>query len=243
MAFVAIPFVLALRGKCSLKHVERKGEEAGSVSSPFKSREFNWAVIAVMGYTIPFFSLMSFGIMYGGMMGFSPSTVFYLLTVMLAGDDITKFIIRLKSPITNRYPYMAPALSFATLAAFFLYASCYVASPYYLAFLLAGVADGISWTLGLQIANTSFKSGQVVTATSFFSSSMMILAALMPVVGLIASMKGVGFVTAFLILAVPTLAFILAELALRPSSSNMAATTPITASAASTPDAKARINP
>ncbi len=213
MAFVAIPFVLALRGKYSLKYVEKRGEGAGSVRSLFKNMEFNWAIIAAIGYTIPFFSLMSFGVMYGGMIGFSPSTVFYLLAIMFAGDVITRFIIRLKSPITNRYPYM-----------------------------VAGIPDGIAWTLGLQIANTSFKSGQIVTATSFFSSSMMILSALMPVVGLMASMKGVGFVTAFLILAVATLAFLLAELAMRPPRSNIVATMPVTASATSKPDAKEQIN-
>ncbi|HEV51705.1 MAG TPA: MFS transporter [Thermoprotei archaeon] len=242
MAFVAIPFVLALRGKYSLKYVEKSGEGAGSVRSLFKNREFNWAIIAAMGYTIPFFSLMSFGVRYGRMIGFSPSTVFYLLAIMFTGDVIMRFIIRLKSPITNRYPYMVAALSFATLAAFFLYASYYVAPLYYLAFLLGGIPDGIAWTLGLQIANTSFKSGQIVTATSFFSSSMMILSALMPVVGLMASMKDVGFVTAFLILAVVTLAFLLVELAMRPSRSNIVATMPVTASATSKPDAKERIN-
>ncbi|MGC8674138.1 MAG: MFS transporter [Thermoprotei archaeon] len=237
MAFVAIPFVLALKGRYSLKYTERKGEGAGSVLSLFQNREFNWAIIAAIGYTIPFFSLMSFGVMYGGMIGFSPSSVFYLLALMFTGDVITRFIIRLKSPIANRYPYMVAALSFATLAAFFLYASYYAAPLYILAFLLAGVPDGIAWTLGLQIANTSFKSGQIVTATSFFSSSMMVLSALMPVVGLMASMQGVGFITAFLILAIATLAFLMAELALRPASARIQPAS-ITTSAAITSNNK-----
>jgi DHA1 family multidrug resistance protein-like MFS transporter len=223
MAFVAVPFVIALRGKYALKYVEKKGEEGGSISSLFKNRQFNWAFVAALGYTIPFYLLMSFGVMYGSSLGFSPSLVFYLFALMFTGDVLTRLYIRLKSPIQNRYPYMVAALSFATLAGFFLYASYYSPPLYYLAFALAGIPDGIAWTLGLQIANTAFKSGQIATATSFFSSSMMIMSAAMPVVGLMASMKGIGFAGSFLILAVVTLAFLLVELALRPSGSNASA--------------------
>ncbi|MFP3282896.1 MAG: MFS transporter [Nitrososphaeria archaeon] len=216
MAFVAVPFVMALRGKYALKYVERKGEEGGSISSLFKNRQFNWAFVAALGYTIPFFSLMSFGVMYGSSIGFSPSTVFYLLAVMFTGDVVTRLYIRLRSPITNRYPYMVAALSLATAAGAFLYLSHYAPALYYLAFALAGIPDGIAWTLGLQIANTAFKSGQIATATSFFSSSMMIMSAMMPAVGLLSSVREVGFAGSFLMLAVLTLAFLLIELALRP---------------------------
>ena len=38
---------------------------------------------------------------------------------------------------------------------------------------------GIAWTLWIQIANTTFKPEEIGTSTSFFSSSMMIMSALM----------------------------------------------------------------
>jgi len=85
LAFAAVPFVLALRGRYSLKYMERKGEERGSISSLFRNRQFNWAFVAALGYTIPFFALMSFAAIYGSSIGFSPTTVFYLLAGHVRG--------------------------------------------------------------------------------------------------------------------------------------------------------------
>jgi MFS family permease len=219
MAFAAIPFVLALRGKYALQYVERKTEkteERVSISSLFKNRQFNWAFVAALGFTIPFYALMSFGVRYGQSIGFSPSQVFYLFTLMFTFNLLTRLYILIKSPIQNKYPYMLAALSFATLTAVFLYASYYVHTLYYLAFVFAGIPYGIVWPLGLQIANTTFKSSQIASATSFFSSAMMIMSAIMPAVGLLASDGGFGFAGAFLMLEVVTVAFLLAELVLRP---------------------------
>ena len=216
LAFAAVPFVLALRGRYALKYMERKGEERGSISSLFRNRQFNWAFVAALGYTIPFFALMSFAAKYGSSIGFSPTTVYYLLAVMFVGDVAARLYVRLKSPIQNKYPYFVAALAFAAAAGLFLYLSYYVHALYYLAFALAGIPDGIVWPLGLQVANTAFKSGQIASATSFFSSAMMIMSALMPAVGLLASDRGFGFAGAFLMVEVVTVAFLLAELPLRP---------------------------
>ncbi len=111
MAFVAIPFVASLRGKYSLKYMEAKGHGGStSIASLFKNRQFNWAVIAAFAYTIPFYIIFSYGVIYGGVLGLSASTVFYLFALMFVGDVVTRFIIRLKSPILNRRPYMVFAV-------------------------------------------------------------------------------------------------------------------------------------
>jgi len=191
MAFIAIPFVAALRGRYALKYMEAKGHSGrASIRSLFRSREYNWAVVAAFTYTIPFFIIMSFGGIYGEMLGLSASTTFYLLAAMFVGDVVTRFIIRLKSPIQNRRPYLVFAVTIALVAAVFLALSSVSVIFLVLAFLIAGIPDGISWTLGLQIANTVFKPEEIATSTSFFSSSMMIMSALMPLVGYMASITG-----------------------------------------------------
>ncbi|KUO90277.1 MAG: hypothetical protein AT710_09255 [Thermocladium sp. ECH_B] len=146
--------------------------------------------MAAFTYTIPFFIVMSFGGIYGEMLGLSASTVFYLLAAMFVGDVVTRLIIRLKSPIQNRRPYLVFAVTIALVAAVFLALSSVSVIFLVLAFLIAGIPDGISWTLGLQIANTVFKPEEIAASTSFFSSSMMIMSALMPLVGYMASMTG-----------------------------------------------------
>jgi len=210
MAFTAIPFVAALRGKYALKYLEAKGHKgSGKISSLFKNLQFNWAVILAFAYTIPFFILMSYGVIYGGMFGLSPSMVFYLFAAMFVGDVVTRFIIRLKSPIQNRKPYLLFAVSIALLAAIFLALSNISVAFLILAFLIAGIPDGISWTLGLQIANTTFKVEEIGTATSFFSSSMMIMSALMPLVGYLSSI--IGFTLTLWIFAIITFAFFITD--------------------------------
>ncbi|MGC8558793.1 MAG: MFS transporter, partial [Nitrososphaeria archaeon] len=86
-----------------------------------------------------------------------------------------------------------------------------------IAFLIAAIPDGIAWTLGLQIANTTFKPEEIGTSTSFFSSSMMIMSVLMPLVGYMASVSYLGFTTTLWIFAAITAAFFIWELALRPA--------------------------
>ncbi len=217
MAFVAIPFVASLRGKYSLKYMEAKGHKGStSIASLFKNRQFDWAVIVAFAYTIPFYIIFSYGVIYGGILGLSASTVFYLFAAMFVGDVITRFIIRLKSPIQNRRPYMIFAVVIALFSAVFLALSSISVAFFVLAFLIAAIPDGIAWTLGIQIANTTFKPEEIGTSTSFFSSSMMIMSVLMPLVGYMASIKYIGFTKTLWIFAAVTAVFFVYELLLRP---------------------------
>ncbi len=217
MAFVAIPFVASLRGKYSLKYMEAKGHKGStSIASLFKNRQFDWAVIVAFAYTIPFYIIFSYGVIYGGILGLSASTVFYLFAAMFVGDVITRFIIRLKSPIQNRRPYMIFAVVIALFSAVFLALSSISVAFFVLAFLIAAIPDGIAWTLGIQIANTTFKPEEIGTSTSFFSSSMMIMSVLMPLVGYMASIKYIGFTKTLWIFAAVTAIFFVYELLLRP---------------------------
>lgn len=218
MAFAAIPFVLLLRGKYALQYMEAKGHRGStSIVSLFKNRQFNWAVLAAFAYTIPFYIILSYGVIYGEILGLSATTVFYLFAVMFVGDVITRFIIRLKSPIKNMRPYMIFAVTIALFAAIFLALSSVSIIFFVLAFLIAAIPDGIAWTLGLQIANTSFKPEEIGTSTSFFSSSMMIMSVLMPLVGYMASLKYLGFTTTLWIFAIITAIFFVWEMLLRPA--------------------------
>ena len=220
MAFVAIPFVVALTGKHSLQYMEAKGHKgSASIASLFKNRQFNWAVIAAFAYTIPFYIIFSYGVIYGGILGLSATTVFYLFAVMFVGDVVTRFIIRLKSPIQNRRPYMVFAVTIALISSIFLAMSSLSVAFFILAFLIAAIPDGIAWTLGIQIANTTFKPEEIGTSTSFFSSSMMIMSALMPLIGYMFSVKYFGFTTTLWIFAVVTGVFFVWELLLRPTKS------------------------
>ena len=217
MAFVAIPFVAALRGKYALQYMEAKGHKGtASIASLFKNRQFNWAVIAAFAYTIPFYIILSYGVIYGGILGLSATTVFYLFAAMFTGDVVTRFIIRLKSPIQNRRPYMIFAVTIALFSAIFLALSSVSIVFFVIAFLIAAIPDGIAWTLGLQIANTTFKPEEIGTSTSFFSSSMMIMSVLMPLVGYMASVKYFGFTRTLWIFAAVTAVFFIIELLLRP---------------------------
>ena len=220
MAFVAIPFVAALTGKHSLQYMEAKGHKgSASIASLFKNRQFNWAVIAAFAYTIPFYIIFSYGVIYGGILGLSATTVFYLFALMFVGDVVTRFIIRLKSPIQNKRPYMVFAVTIALISSIFLAMSTLSVVFFILAFLIAAIPDGIAWTLGIQIANTSFKPEEIGTSTSFFSSSMMIMSALMPLIGYMFSVKYFGFTTTLWIFAVVTGLFFVWELLLRPTKS------------------------
>ena len=183
----------------------------------FKNRQFNWAVIAAFAYTIPFYIIFSYGVIYGGVLGLSATTVFYLFAAMFVGDVVTRFIIRLKSPIQNRRPYMVFAVSVALVSAVLLALSSVSVAFFVLAFLIAAIPDGIAWTLGIQIANTTFKPEEIGSSTSFFSSSMMIMSALMPLIGYMFSVKYFGFTTTLWIFAVVTGIFFVWELIMRPA--------------------------
>ena len=218
MAFVAIPFVALLRNKYALQYMEAKGHKgSASIASLFRNRQFNWAVIAAFAYTIPFYIIFSYGVIYGGVLGLSATTVFYLFAVMFVGDVITRFIIRLKSPVQNKRPYMVFAVSVALASAVLLALSSVSVTFFVLAFLIAAIPDGIAWTLGIQIANTTFKPEEIGTSTSFFSSSMMIMSALMPLIGYMFSIKYFGFTTTLWIFAVVTGIFFVWELVLKPA--------------------------
>jgi len=218
MAFVAIPFVASLRGKHALQYMEAKDYKGTtSIASLFKNTQFNWAVIAAFAYTIPFYIIFSYGVIYGGVLGLSATTVFYLLAAMFVSDVITRFIIRLKSPILNKRPYMIFAVTIALFSAVFLALSSVSIIFFVLAFLIAAIPDGIAWTLGLQIANTTFKPEEIGTSTSFFSSSMMIMSILMPLVGYMASVRYIGFTTTLWVFAAVTAVFFVIELLLRPA--------------------------
>jgi MFS family permease len=218
MAFVAIPFVASLKNRYALQYMEAKGHKSSaSIASLFKNRQFNWAVIAAFAYTIPFYIIFSYGVIYGGVLGLSATTVFYLFAAMFVGDVVTRFIIRLKSPIQNRRPYMVFAVSVALVSAVLLALSSVSVAFFVLAFLIAAIPDGIAWTLGIQIANTTFKPEEIGSSTSFFSSSMMIMSALMPLIGYMFSVKYFGFTTTLWIFAVITGIFFVWELALRPA--------------------------
>ncbi len=219
MAFIAIPFVVALRGRYALKYVEAKGHGGHtSISSLFRNLEFNWAVIAALAYTIPFFIIFSFSYEIGSALGFTASEVYYLLAAMFVGDVLTRLVVRLKSPITNRRPYMIAAVTIALLASVFLALSMVSWIFFILALLIAGIPDGLTWTLGLQIANTSFKREEIATSTSFFSSIMMIMSALMPLVGYMFSVVGETYTLT--VFAGITAVFFVWELLLRPINKN-----------------------
>ena len=220
MAFVAIPFVALLRNKYALQYMEAKGHKgSASIASLFKNRQFNWAVIAAFAYTIPFYIIFSYGVIYGGVLGLSATTVFYLFAVMFVGDVVTRFIIRLKSPVQNKRPYMIFAVTIALISSIFLAMSALSVAFFILAFLIAAIPDGIAWTLGIQIANTTFKPEEIGTSTSFFSSSMMIMSVLMPLIGYMFSVKYFGFTTTLWIFAVVTGVFFVWEILLRPTKS------------------------
>ena len=221
LAFLAIPLVVSRRGKYTLQYMEVKGQSGHtSIRSLFKNRQYNMAVIVAFAYTIPFYIILSYGVVYGNVLGLTASTIFYLFAAMFVSDVLTRFIIRLKSPIMNKRPYMILAVSIALISAIFLALSFVSIFFFILAFLITAIPDGIAWTLGLQIANTTFKPEEIGTSTSFFSSSMMIMSVLMPLVGYLASLKNLGFTLTLWIFAAFTAVFFILELILKPQKSN-----------------------
>lgn len=102
---------------------------------------------------------------------------------------------------------MEVAMIFAASAAIILPLSVIWHPLFYLVFPLAGIPEGILWPIGLQLANTTFKSHEIGSSTAFFSSGMMIMAALMPILGWIISTIGYEF--SFLVFGAITVAFLI----------------------------------
>lgn len=157
-----------------------------------KNKIFNASLIAALGNKIPYFIVLSFGVLYGKVLGLTPQQIFYLIAVMFAFNVGARLFVMLKSPINNKLRYMEIAMIFATGAAIMLPLSVIWHPLFYIVFPLAGIPEGILWPIGLQIANTTFKSHEIGSSTAFFSSGMMIMAALMPVLGWIISTIGFG---------------------------------------------------
>jgi len=199
MALIALPFLFLLRGKHSLQYVGHRSEtEDGTAPSALKflflnkNKIFNASLIAALGNKIPYFIVLSFGVLYGKVLGLTPQQIFYLIAVMFAFNVGARLFVMLKSPINNKLRYMEIAMIFAAGAAIMLPLSVIWHPLFYIVFPLAGIPEGILWPIGLQIANTTFKSHEIGSSTAFFSSGMMIMAALMPVLGWIISTIGFG---------------------------------------------------
>ncbi|MCL4407904.1 MAG: MFS transporter [Thermotogae bacterium] len=214
MAFVAIPVLLLLHGKHSLQYVEHRSdaeERTHPTALNFlfhnKNKSFNASLIASLGNKIPYFIVLSFGVLYGKLLGFTPQQIFYLIAVMFAFNIGARLFVMLKSPISNKLRYMEVAMIFAASAAIILPLSVIWHPLFYLVFPLAGIPEGILWPIGLQLANTTFKSHEIGSSTAFFSSGMMIMAALMPILGWIISTIGYEF--SFLVFGAITVAFLI----------------------------------
>lgn len=212
MAFVAIPLLLLLRGNHALQYAGHRSEgEEDTHSNAFnflfhnKNKFFNASLIGALGNKIPYFIVLSFGVLYGKLLGFTPQQIFYLIAVMFAFNVGARLFVMLKSPISNKLKYIEIAMTFAVSAAIILPLSVIWHPLFYLVFPLAGIPEGILWPIGLQIANTTFKSHEIGSSTAFFSSGMMIMAALMPVLGWIISTIGYEF--SFTIFGIITLIF------------------------------------
>ncbi|RIV20948.1 MFS transporter [Alicyclobacillaceae bacterium I2511] len=190
MAIIALPFLAALHGKHALQYVGHHSEvRDGKAKSGFeflfrnKNTTFNASLIAALGNKIPYFIVLSFGVLYGRKLGLSAPQVFYLIGVMFVFNVGARLVVMLQSPIRNKVRYLVIAMGFAVAAAILLPLATFIHSLFYFVFPFAGIPEGMLWPIGLQIANTTFKAHEVGSSTSFFSSAMMITAALMPLVG------------------------------------------------------------
>ncbi|MGC8627699.1 MAG: MFS transporter [Acidimicrobiales bacterium] len=194
MAGVAALLVLTLRGDHDLKYVGHRssdGAERGPSELAFlfrnKNAIFNASLIAAIGNKVPYFIVLSFAVLYGKTLGLSAREIFYLMAVMFVFNVGARFVVMVLSPISNKVAVMVTAMAFATAAAIALALTPEVHDLFYLVFPLAGIPEGMLWPIGLQVANTTFKAHQVASSRAFFSSGMMIMAACMPVVGLLAT--------------------------------------------------------
>jgi hypothetical protein len=214
LAGFAALLLVPLRRNLGLKYVghrSSKDGERGPSGLAFlfrnKNATFNASLIAALGNKVPYFIVLSFAVLYGKTLGLSAREIFYLLAVMFVFNVGARFVVMVRSPITNKVAVMVTAMGFATAAALALALTPYVHDLFYLVFPLAGIPEGMLWPIGLQVANTTFKAHEVASSTAFFSSGMMIMAAFMPVVGLLAT--SVSYTVSFWVFAaVVALAFV-----------------------------------
>ena len=202
MAGVAALLLLTLRGDHELKYVGHRSAEDGErgpsgLAFLFRNKNttFNASLIAALGNKVPYFIVLSFAVLYGKTLGLSAREIFYLIAVMFVFNVGARFVVMVRSPITNKVAVMVTAMGFATAAALALALTPAVHDLFYLVFPLAGIPEGMLWPIGLQVANTTFEAHEVGSSTAFFSSGMMIMAAFMPVVGLLAT--SVSYSTSF----------------------------------------------
>ncbi len=218
MAGVAALLLIPMRGTLALKYVGHRSAEdgdkgPGGLAFLFRNKNatFNASLIAALGNKVPYFIVLSFAVLYGKTLGLSAREIFYLLAVMFVFNVGARFVVMVRSPITNKVAVMVTAMGFATAAALALALTPYVHDLFYLVFPLAGIPEGTLWPIGLQVANTTFKAHEVASSTAFFSSGMMIMAAFMPIVGLLAT--SVSYTVSFWIFAAVVVVALVALLA------------------------------
>ena len=218
MTGIAALLLIPLRGRLGLKYVGHRSTEDGEkgpsgLAFLFRNNNatFNASLIAALGNKVPYFIVLSFAVLYGKTLGFSAQEIFYLIAGMFVFNLGARFVVMVRSPITNKVAVMVIAMGFATAAALALALTPYVHGLFYLVFPLAGIPEGMLWPIGLQVANTTFKAHEVASSTAFFSSGMMIMAAFMPIVGLLAT--SVSYTVSFWVFAVIVLAAFVALLA------------------------------
>jgi MFS family permease len=206
LAGVAALLLIPLRGAHALQYIGRRSEQEASdapsgLAFLFRNPNaiFNASLIAAIGNKVPYFIVLSFGVLYGERLGLSAAEIFYLVGVMFIFNVGSRLVVMLRSPITDKVRVMVIAMGFAAVAALLLPAATLVHPLFYLVFPLAGIPEGLLWPIGLQVANTTFKSHEVASSTAFFSSGMMIMAAFMPLVGLLATT--VGYTASFSVFA------------------------------------------
>ncbi len=214
MAGVAALLLVPMRGNLGLKYVGHRADDGARGPSGLaflflnKNATFNASLIAALGNKVPYFIVLSFGVLYGKTLGLSAREIFYLVALMFVFNVGARFVVMVRSPITNTVAVMVVAMGFAAAAALALALTPAVHGLFYLVFPLAGIPEGMLWPIGLQVANTTFKAHEVASSTAFFSSGMMIMAAFMPIVGLVAT--SVSYTAAFSIFAAVVFAALVA---------------------------------
>lgn len=206
LAGVAALVLVPMRGNLALKYVGRRSAEdgekgPGGLAFLFRNKNatFNASLIAAIGNKVPYFIVLSFGVLYGKTLGFSARDIFYLIAGMFVFNLGARFVVMVLSPITNKVAVMVIAMGFAAAAALALALTPAVHGLFYLVFPLAGIPEGMLWPIGLQVANTTFEAHEVASSTAFFSSGMMIMTAFMPIAGLVAT--SVSYTASFWIFA------------------------------------------
>jgi len=211
LSLAAIAILALLRGDHALKYVGHREPVAGAAKGGVAfvlstgNRQFKASLIAALGNKIPYFVLLAYAVLYGKRIGIGPAEIFYLVGLMFMFNLGARMFVMLKSPVKDKTRYMAVAMTIAMLAAASLPLAAVSSAFFFLAFPLAGIPEGLLWPIGLQVANTTFKSGEIASSTAFFSSGMMGSAILMPLVGYLAG--GIGYASSFAVFTGITFVF------------------------------------